>query len=76
MRRSDGAPSVESEDETNAITSGRDSGERKSRVIRSDESQARRKAMYKQRQRARKASTNGSQIMIDLDVAQEAKEAE
>ena len=44
MRSADDAPSVESEDETNAITSGPDSGGKKSHAKRSEEARVRRKA--------------------------------
>ncbi len=67
---------VENEAEA-IVSSGRlGSGDMKSCARRSDESRARRKAAYKQRQRARKASINGSQNKTEVDVAQEAEETE
>jgi hypothetical protein len=76
MRRADGVPLVESEAETNAGSAGTGSEEMKSHARRrSDEARARRKAVCKQRQRTRKASS-GIQLVIETDSTQEAEEAE
>ena len=75
-RRVDGVFSVESEAETNAGLAGLGSGETKSRASRSEEARAKRKARYKRRQSARKASTSGTQIVTETDGTQEAEETE
>ena len=76
MRRADDAFSVEIEDEINASSSGLDSGEMKSRAIRSDEARMRKNAKHRQRQRARKASINCSQNKTEAEGAQEAEETD
>ncbi len=76
MRSADGVISVENEDESNTITSGPESGERKPRVIRSEEARTRKTAKYNQRLRARKASISGSQNMIETAKAEEEKETD
>ena len=72
MRSADDASSVESEDETNAITSGPDSGGGKSHTKRSEEARARKNAKDTQPQRARKASISVKENMAETDAAQEA----
>ena len=76
MRSADDAPTAESEEETNAITSGPDSGGREPHAKRSEEARARRKTTKKQHQRTRKASIRDIQHMTEPDGAQEAEEAE
>jgi len=76
MRRADGVPLVESEAETSARSAGTGSGEKKSRVIRSDEARARRHAKRNQRQRTRKANISDSKNKSETDGAQEAEETE
>jgi hypothetical protein len=75
-RRVDDVFSVESEAETSAGFAGLGSGEMKSHTFRSDEARAKRKATKKRRQRTQKASTSGTQIVIETDGAQEAEETE
>ncbi len=53
---------------------GLESGEIKSRAIRSDEARARKNAKRNQRRRVWKASLNSSQNITETDSAQEAEE--
>ena len=76
MRSADDAPSVESEDESNTITSGPDSGGRESHAKRSEEARARRHAKRNWRQNARKANTSASKNKTEIDGTQEAEETE
>ena len=76
MRRADGVVLEENEDETNAITSGPDSGGRESHAKRSEEARARRHAKRNRRQNARKANTSAIKNKTETDGTQEAEETD